>query len=69
MEGFGKSPKRKRKSTKRKSSARKSSARKSTKRVSRGKKSPLARAARACKGKKAYKSCFKKMIKKFKKKK
>jgi hypothetical protein len=37
-------------------------------RKSAARKSPLARAAKACKGKKAYKTCFKKMIKKFKKK-
>ena len=45
--------------------------RKSTKKAAsrRGRKTPLARAAHACKGKSAYKSCVKKMIKKFKKKK
>ena len=37
-------------------------------RKSKARRSPLARAAKACKGKKAYKSCFRKMIKKFKKK-
>lgn len=57
------------KAAKKKSAARKSSARKSTKRSARGKKSPLARASHACKGKKAYKTCVSKMIKKFKKKK
>lgn len=47
----------------------KSSHRKSSKRSARAKKSPLARASHACKGRKDFKTCRAKMIKKFKKKK